>query len=75
MTCLCGYQMCYLCRADLRRDANHFCWHFRSTPGTRCSKCRKCMMFEEEVVEDVLKEVEEAAEEEWENARQSKRIQ
>lgn len=63
--------MCYLCRADLHGDNsyNHFCPHFRSTPGTACTECNRCSLFEEEVSQEVLRAAQADAEEEWERRR------
>ncbi|KAI8873245.1 hypothetical protein GQ42DRAFT_152926 [Ramicandelaber brevisporus] len=46
MTCRCGYVMCYLCRQDIKQESyQHYCQHFRETPGTKCTECAKCELY------------------------------
>ena len=59
LTCKCGYSICYVCRADLRREGySHFCQHFRDVPG-ECNKCRKCDLWkapdETRLIQDAAK--------------------
>ncbi|KAJ1503023.1 hypothetical protein HMI54_008470 [Coelomomyces lativittatus] len=42
----CRYVMCYLCRKDIRvENYDHFCRHFRMTPGRPCTQCQKCDLY------------------------------
>mmetsp|Transcript_15136 Transcript_15136/g.39860 ORF Transcript_15136/g.39860 Transcript_15136/m.39860 type:complete len:196 (+) Transcript_15136:760-1347(+) len=43
MKCVCGYQMCYMCRVEVK-GYDHFCQHFRPTGGA-CKKCNSCDLF------------------------------
>ena len=43
MRCVCGYQMCYMCRVEVQ-GYDHFCQHFRPAGGA-CTKCSKCDLF------------------------------
>ncbi|NWJ05730.1 RN216 ligase, partial [Crypturellus undulatus] len=43
MSCRCGAQMCYLCRAAIN-GYDHFCQHPRS-PGAPCQDCAKCSLW------------------------------
>uniref|UniRef100_A0A8C0GEL7 Ring finger protein 216 n=1 Tax=Chelonoidis abingdonii TaxID=106734 RepID=A0A8C0GEL7_CHEAB len=43
MSCRCGAQMCYLCRASIN-GYDHFCQHPRS-PGAPCQDCAKFMEY------------------------------
>ena len=44
LTCVCGYQMCYVCRKDIGNGEGyrHFCEHFRPNGGRGCTECSKC---------------------------------
>ena len=67
MRCVCGYKMCYLCRADVTKDGYaHFCGHFRLIPGMPCTSCQLCSLYENEVEDHVIGEAEKRAECEWE---------
>ncbi|KAH8430007.1 E3 ubiquitin-protein ligase [Aspergillus melleus] len=48
---------------------SHFCEHFRLTPGSRCSECTKCELYQDVDEEDVARRAGEKAEREW-NMRQ-----
>ncbi|CAO3689124.1 unnamed protein product [Umbelopsis ramanniana] len=49
MTCLCGYNMCYVCRKDIGKESySHFCQHFREVPGRSCAECSKCDLYKTE---------------------------
>jgi hypothetical protein len=74
MTCsVCGYKMCYLCRADVRDKLyKHFCTHFRAVPGTACKSCSLCSLFQDEVEDEIIQVARAAAEEEWERRQQEK---
>lgn len=38
--------MCYVCRKDIGKESYaHFCDHFRSIPGAKCTKCKKCDLY------------------------------
>ncbi|KAL4791775.1 hypothetical protein BDV19DRAFT_370012 [Aspergillus venezuelensis] len=43
----------------------HFCEHFRVTPGTRCTACDKCELYQDEDEEAVARHAGEKAEREW----------
>lgn len=56
MTCPCGYVMCYLCRADIKKESyQHFCQHFRQRPGTSCTECDKCDLYIQEDESQTIK--------------------
>lgn len=63
MSCRCGAQMCYLCRAPIS-GYDHFCQHPRS-PGAPCQECSKCSLWtdptedDEKLIEEIQKEAEE----------------
>lgn len=68
LTCVCGYQMCYVCRKDLVGSGEgyrHFCEHFRPSGGRRCTECSKCDLYRCEDDEVVVKKAKEKAEKEW----------
>ncbi|KZT37375.1 hypothetical protein SISSUDRAFT_1034102 [Sistotremastrum suecicum HHB10207 ss-3] len=74
MVCVCGYAMCYLCRADVRVEKyNHFCPHFRAIPGRPCADCTRCNLYEAENESAILKAAASMAKEEWIAARGSGR--
>ncbi|KAJ5675684.1 hypothetical protein N7462_008581 [Penicillium macrosclerotiorum] len=43
----------------------HFCEHFRINPGSRCSECNKCDLYQAEDEEAVARRAGEKAEREW----------
>ncbi|KAI9933477.1 hypothetical protein ASPWEDRAFT_116110 [Aspergillus wentii DTO 134E9] len=47
----------------------HFCEHFRINPGSRCTECNKCDLYQAEDEEEVARRAGERAEREW-RARQ-----
>ncbi|XP_067329364.1 E3 ubiquitin-protein ligase RNF216-like [Anolis sagrei] len=63
MSCRCGAQMCYLCRAAIN-GYDHFCQHPRS-PGAPCQDCAKCSLWtdptedDEKIIQEIQKEGEE----------------
>ncbi|XP_048349876.1 E3 ubiquitin-protein ligase RNF216 [Sphaerodactylus townsendi] len=63
MSCRCGAQMCYLCRAAIN-GYDHFCQHPRS-PGAACQDCTKCSLWtdptedDEKIIQEIQKEAEE----------------
>ncbi|KAF3922958.1 hypothetical protein ABW20_dc0102014 [Dactylellina cionopaga] len=66
LTCVCGYVMCYVCRADLKGVGyKHFCQHFRQIPGTACAECDKCDLYVQEDESSVLKLAGEQAQADW----------
>ncbi|EPS40818.1 hypothetical protein H072_5298 [Dactylellina haptotyla CBS 200.50] len=66
LTCVCGYVMCYVCRADLKGVGyKHFCQHFRQIPGTACGECDKCDLYVQENESLVLKMAGEQAQADW----------
>ena len=76
LTCVCGYAMCYLCRANIGKAGaagnaegaegyRHFCEHFRPTAGKKCTECDKCDLYREEDEDEAVKRAGELAEQEW----------
>lgn len=67
LTCVCGYQMCYVCRKDIGSGEGyrHFCEHFRPTGGGGCTSCEKCDLYRCEDDEVVVKKAKEEAEARW----------
>lgn len=66
LVCLCGYSMCYVCRQGLKVEGyQHFCGHFRETPGQPCGECNKCDLYRVEDEERVVKRAKDRAEAEW----------
>lgn len=67
LTCVCGYQMCYVCRKDIGNGEGyrHFCEHFRPNGGRGCTECSKCDLYRCEDDEVVVKKAKEKAERQW----------
>jgi hypothetical protein len=67
LTCVCGYQMCYVCRKDIGNGEGyrHFCEHFRPNGGRGCTECSKCDLYRCEDDEVVIKKAKEEAEKQW----------
>lgn len=67
LTCVCGYQMCYVCRKDIGNGEGyrHFCEHFRPDGGRGCTECSKCDLYRHEDDEVVVKKAKERAEKQW----------
>lgn len=67
LTCVCGYQMCYVCRKDIGSGEGyrHFCEHFRPTGNGSCNQCEKCDLYRCEDDEVVVKKAKEEAERRW----------
>lgn len=67
LTCVCGYQMCYVCRKDIGNGEGyrHFCEHFRPNGGRGCTECSKCDLYRCEDDEVVVKKAKEEAERLW----------
>lgn len=67
LTCVCGYQMCYVCRKDIGNGEGyrHFCEHFRPNGGRGCTECSKCDLYRCEDDEVVVKKAKEEAEKQW----------
>ena len=67
LTCVCGYQMCYVCRKDIGNGEGyrHFCEHFRPNGGRGCNECSKCDLYRCEDDEVVVKKAKEDAERQW----------
>jgi hypothetical protein len=67
LTCVCGYQMCYVCRKDIGSGEGyrHFCEHFRPTGSRGCTECVKCDLYRCEDDEIVLQRAKEDAERAW----------
>uniref|UniRef100_A0A7E4VK78 RING-type domain-containing protein n=1 Tax=Panagrellus redivivus TaxID=6233 RepID=A0A7E4VK78_PANRE len=62
MTCRCGAEQCYLCRAPLTDYRNHFCQHPNEPNQPGCRQCNKCKMFgdaaraDAAVVDDIMRQ-------------------
>ncbi|XP_059835501.1 E3 ubiquitin-protein ligase RNF216 isoform X2 [Hypanus sabinus] len=69
MSCRCGAQICYLCRAPIN-GYDHFCQHPRS-PGAPCRLCKRCSLWTDPKDDDerLIREIQSEAENE-----QKKRI-
>ncbi|RPB24619.1 hypothetical protein L211DRAFT_178951 [Terfezia boudieri ATCC MYA-4762] len=66
LTCVCGYIMCYICRADIGNEGyKHFCQHFRQVPGTACVDCDKCDLYVQEDEEAAIRDAAIKAEKEY----------
>lgn len=67
LTCVCGYQMCYVCRKDIGSGEGyrHFCEHFRPNGGRGCTECTKCDLYRCEDEDETVSKAKEAAEREW----------
>ncbi|RDW92109.1 RING finger protein (Zin) [Coleophoma crateriformis] len=67
LTCVCGYQMCYVCRKDIGNGEGyrHFCEHFRPNGGRGCTECNKCDLYRCEDDEVVVKKAKMEAERAW----------
>ncbi|KAI6244722.1 hypothetical protein HI914_07051 [Erysiphe necator] len=67
LTCVCGYQMCYICRKDIGNGEGyrHFCEHFRPTGGKSCTECMKCDLYRCEEDEVVARKAKREAEKQW----------
>lgn len=68
LTCVCGYQMCYVCRKDIGQAGEgyrHFCEHFRPNGGRGCTECEKCDLYRIEDDEAVVLKAKEEAEVKW----------
>lgn len=53
VVCPCGMAVCYICRRDVSEEKyEHFCQHFKDTPGMPCRTCTKCELFRETDAED-----------------------
>lgn len=76
LTCVCGYSMCYLCRANIGKAGaagnaegaegyRHFCEHFRPTASKKCTECDKCDLYREEDEDEAVRRAGEQAEHDW----------
>lgn len=67
LTCVCGYQMCYVCRKDIGdgEGYRHFCEHFRPNGERGCTECTKCDLYRCEDDEVVVRKAKEEAERRW----------
>lgn len=67
MTCPnCKYEMCYVCRRDIgNQHYDHFCKHFRIVPGSDCTECKKCDLYQKERDEVAVAKAAAKAENEW----------
>jgi hypothetical protein len=62
----CKYIMCYVCRQDIGKEKYaHFCEHFRLVPGTQCTQCTKCDLYQKEADHVVVRQAAIEAEKEW----------
>ncbi|RMZ76692.1 hypothetical protein DV738_g4854, partial [Chaetothyriales sp. CBS 135597] len=75
LTCVCGYAMCYLCRANIGKSGRegamdgaegyrHFCEHFRPNGG-KCTDCDKCDLYKSESEDEMVRRAGEVAERQW----------
>ncbi|KAG5439124.1 hypothetical protein PCANB_001423 [Pneumocystis canis] len=63
LVCQCGYVICYICRKNIKKESYaHFCGHFRSIPGKKCTECTKCDLYK---VDDNIAAVAERATKEY----------
>ena len=67
LTCICGYQMCYVCRRDIGNGEGyrHFCEHFRPTGQGTCTECNKCDLYRCESDEVSVRRAKHTAERAW----------
>lgn len=67
LTCVCGYQMCYVCRKNIGNGEGyrHFCEHFRPNGGRGCSACDKCDLYRCEDDEVAVQKAKANAEKAW----------
>ncbi|KAK3077167.1 hypothetical protein LTS18_011036, partial [Coniosporium uncinatum] len=66
LTCVCGYNMCYVCRQKIGDEGYaHFCQHFRVKPGAVCTECDKCDLYRTEDEDAVIRRAKERAEKQW----------
>jgi hypothetical protein len=67
LRCVCGYQMCYVCRADIGKEGyRHFCEHFRPSGEGECAEaCGKCDLYKVEDEEAAVKRAAQQAEGDW----------
>ena len=57
MTCRCGAKQCYICRQPVKDCKTHFCQHV--TFDSKCRRCSKCFLFDENVDKKDQEKVEE----------------
>ncbi|KAI9800836.1 MAG: hypothetical protein M1825_003619 [Sarcosagium campestre] len=67
LTCVCGYAMCYLCRAHIGPEDGyrHFCDHFRPRGAGPCTVCGRCDLYRAEDEDVVVARARIQAEKEW----------
>ena len=66
LTCVCGYQMCYVCRSEIGTDGyRHFCEHFRPLGKGSCPQCDKCDLYRCEDEAMAVRRAGDKAEREW----------
>jgi hypothetical protein len=74
LTCPCGYEMCYICRADVGGTRyKHFCQHFRLEPRQPCRECDRCNLYEIEDERAVANAAARHAATEWQEKRNASR--
>ncbi|KAK5018582.1 hypothetical protein LTR39_000900 [Cryomyces antarcticus] len=74
LTCICGYQMCYVCRQEIGKESyQHFCQHFRPGGERSCAECEKCDLYRTEDEDVVIKRAAEKAEKEWKDGEAKER--
>ncbi|OBZ87452.1 hypothetical protein A0J61_04488 [Choanephora cucurbitarum] len=62
ITCPCGYKMCYICRKDIGKESYaHFCDHFRSIPGSKCTQCNRCDLYKTDSDDEAVSKAAERA--------------
>ena len=55
-----------MCRQDIgNQKYDHFCQHFRIVPGSDCSECKKCDLFQKERDDVAVANAARKAEKEW----------
>ncbi|KAI0997283.1 hypothetical protein K3495_g10903 [Podosphaera aphanis] len=67
LTCICGYQMCYVCRKEIGNGEGyrHFCEHFRPNGDRECHECSKCDLYHCEDNDAVVRKAKQEAERQW----------
>lgn len=66
LTCVCGYQMCYVCRQEIGKESYaHFCQHFKPDPGRSCVECERCDLYKTEDEDVMIRRAAKAAERRW----------
>ncbi|OCT63962.1 ring finger protein 216 L homeolog isoform X1 [Xenopus laevis] len=74
LSCRCGAQICYLCRAPIN-GYDHFCQHPHS-PGAPCRECTRCSLWTDPSQDDerLIQEIQREAENEQKNRKGEKAV-